>query len=403
MVKTAKRGTIAHEAASTGPGESKPFDVRSKRVQGLLLRVQPSGLRTFYVAIGRGKRLKLGPAGLMTLRQAEERAKALLLDPGSATAPRKGASLLEYIDEHYADHALAKLKNGAQSLGRVKATWEPLLQKRIDSITATDIDRLRNKRLLAGKAPGTVNRDVAALSSVFAHWVARTPGAVHPLADLDALKVADDERVRYLTTAESKRLRAALAARDANGHKRRASANEWRTERGYQPMPERSGYFDHMTPMTLLSLNVGVRQGELFSLEWESVDLARRTLTVLASHSKGNATRHIPLNDEAMAVLQAIKPKVAAGLVFPSPITGKRFNNVKKAWAEITAAAKLPDLRWHDLRHTFASQLVMSGASLFVVQKLLGHSTPKMTMRYAKLAPDQLADAVALLSPRRAA
>jgi integrase len=162
-------------------------------------------------------------------------------------------------------------------------------------------------------------------------------------------------------------------------------------------MPEINGYCDHITPMVLLSLNTGMRQGELFSLAWESVDLSIKTLTVLASHSKGNNTRVIPLNVEAHAVLTTIKPETAKGLVFKSPVTGGRFNNVKKAWAEITKAAGVPDLRWHDLRHDFASQLVMKGAPLFTVQKLMGHANSRMTQRYAKLAPSTLADAVGLL------
>ena len=149
--------------------------------------------------------------------------------------------------------------------------------------------------------------------------------------------------------------------------------------------------------MVLLALNTGMRQGELFSLAWESVDLTRKTVTVLASHSKGNTTRTIPLNPEALAVLTTIKPNPARGLVFKSPVTGGRFNNVKKAWALIVEAAGLPDLRWHDLRHDFASQLVMKGAPLFTVQKLLGHANSRMTQRYAKLAPNTLADAVNLL------
>ena len=73
------------------------------------------------------------------------------------------------------------------------------------------------------------------------------------------------------------------------------------------------------------------------------------------------------------------------------------MHNNKKAWAEVTKTAKLPGLRWHDLRHDFASQLVMRGAPLFTVQKLLGHANPRMTQRYAKLAPGALADAVNLL------
>lgn len=388
--------TIAQAAAGNDAPE-KPYEVRSPRVLGLLLRVQPSGVRTYYVQVARGKRIKVGRASQLTLKQAEEKAKKILLDPSSATKiKRDGQTLAEYIEDEYKDFAEANLKNGKRSVARVKAVWKPLLTKGTAEITAADVDKLRTKRRLAGAAPATINRDVAALSGVFSHWVTNHKGT-HPLAGLEQLAVADDETIRYLTPEESARLRKALADRDAEAAKQRASANEWRKARGYELLPDITGNSDHMTPMVLLSLNTGVRQGELFSLAWESVDLERRTITILASHSKGNATRVIPLNAEAHAVLAAIQPKPARGLVFKSPVTGKRFDNVKKAWAEITKAAGLPDLRWHDLRHDFASQLVMKGVPLFTVQKLLGHKNARMTQRYAKLAPSTLADAVNLL------
>ena len=397
MSAPALRSTIAKAAAAKDTPE-KPYEVRADKPMGLLLRVQPSGARTYYVQLGRGRRVRIGPAGTYTLKHAQERASRILLNPESATKKTgTSATLLEYIADHYNDHALAKLKNGAKSVARVKAIWRPLLNRRLAEITATDVDKLRIKRILADAAPATVNRDVAALSGVLAHWAASNKGAAHPLSGLAALEVADDETVRYLSPDESKQLRQVLASRDMQAAAHRASANAWRTERGYELRPEVTGYCDHITPMVLLSLNTGIRQGELFSLAWESIDLNRKTLTVLASHSKGNTTRTLPLNAEALALLQAIRPAHAAGLVFKSPVTGGRFNNVKKAWADVTKAAKLPGLRWHDLRHDFASQLVMRGVPLFTVQKLLGHANSRMTQRYAKLAPGALADAVNLL------
>ena len=400
MTEQATRASIARAAVSTDK-PTKPYEVRADRPVGLLLRVQPSGKRVYYVQVERGRRVKIGPAGTWTLERARKRATEILLDPESFARKRtSGATLAEYLADAYEDHARAKLKNGATSVARVKSIWKPLLGKRMTDITATDVDKLRNKRLLSGVAPATVNRDVAALSGIFTHWVEHAGGQRHPLAGLEALEVPDDETIRYLTTDESKRLRQTLADRDREAAAARHRANEWRTERGREPMPEITGYADHITPMVILSMNTGLRQGELFGLAWEQVDLTLRTLTVLASHAKGNATRTVPLNDEALAVLTGIKPADAAGLVFKSPVTGARFNNVKKAWAEVTKAAKLPDLRWHDLRHDFASQLVMRGVPLYTVQKLLGHANSRMTQRYAKLAPGALADAVALLEGR---
>lgn len=393
------RSTIARAAQARDKPE-KPYEVRAERPLGLLLRVQPSGQRTFYVQVGRGQRIKLGRADVLTLKEAETRAKAALLDPASAgTAPRSGVTLEAYIDEHYAQDAKASTKTGAATVDRVKAQWPTLLDRRMTDISATDVEKLRSKRAEEGTAPATINRDVFALSSVFTHWAKRTRGAVHPFSKkLTPLRVANDETIRYLTPAEAQRLRKALVDRDARIARERESANVWRAERARKLMPTISGYGDHLTPMVLLSLNTGIRQGELFSLDWRQVDLKLKTLTVLASHAKGGTTRTVPLNTEALQVLKSIKPERASGLVFKSPVTGEQFDNVRKAWAEVTRAAKLPDLRWHDMRHDFASQLVMKGVALFTVQKLLGHASPAMTQRYAKLAPGALADAVAVLA-----
>ncbi len=397
-IVSAGRSTIAKTAQATDTPD-KAYEVRSDKTPGLLLRVEPSGNRTFYVQVARGKRVRIGKAGTFTLRQAEERAKEILINPDAALRKKTDALTLgEYITQHYTDHALAKLKNGQKSLDRVNAVWVKLLNKRISEISASEIDKFRNKRINEDKVkPATVNRDISALSGVLRHWVKNNKGAVHPLSDMEPLEVADDEIIRYLSPDESKRLRKALADRDAQAAKERASANKWRADRGRELMPEIKGYSDHVTPMVLVSLNTGIRQGELFAMKWESVNLEHKTLSVLASHSKGNKTRTIPLNAEVCTVFEAIRPKDAKGLVFVSPITDGEFDNVKKAWAEVVKEAGITDFRWHDLRHDFASQLVMKGASLYTVQKLLGHSNPKTTQRYARLAPHTLADAVGLL------
>ena len=379
---------------------AKPYEVWADTPKGLLLRVQPSGVRTYYVQLGRGKRCKVGRAGTYTLGQAEEIAKKLLLDPIAATTKVRTtntATLSKYITEHYLSYAVARLKNGEQSAARVTAKWGALLHLQIADIRIAAVEAIRDQRLNDGIAASTVNRDVAALSGVLSHW-ARSNGAKNPLHGLKALPVAEDEAIRYLSPEESARLRQALQSRDANQRVARSSANAWREDRGYATKPAILGYCDHLTPMVLLSLNTGLRQGELFSLTWSAVDMNTRTLSVLASNSKGNRTRTIPLNDEAHDILRAIRPNDANGLVFASPVTGGRLNNVKKAWAGITEAAGIPDLRWHDLRHDFASQLVMLGVSLYVVQELLGNTKAKMTQLYARLAPSTLATAVSRLA-----
>jgi integrase len=107
----------------------------------------------------------------------------------------------------------------------------------------------------------------------------------------------------------------------------------------------------------------------------------------------------VPLNPTALEVLQGRHDDDSQpdDFVFPNPSTNERLTTVKKSWAVLVGRAKLADFRFHDLRHDFASRLVMAGTDLNVVRELLGHASLEMTLRYAHLAPEHKADAVAKL------
>ncbi|MGO9390658.1 tyrosine-type recombinase/integrase, partial [Rhodoblastus sp.] len=116
------------------------------------------------------------------------------------------------------------------------------------------------------------------------------------------------------------------------------------------------------------------------------MDWTRRAL--LVSVSKSGKPRTIALNTAAMAVLKSIPRHPACPFIFPTRLIGVFY-----PWDRIRRRAGLGDVRLHDLRHSFASLLVNQGVSLYVVQGLLGHATPRMTQRYAHLAPQTLLDA----------
>ena len=163
------------------------------------------------------------------------------------------------------------------------------------------------------------------------------------------------------------------------------------------------GFTDYLMPMVLVALNTGMRRGELFSLDWQSVNLERAMVTVTAGNAKSRKARHIPLNAESHDVLTRWgKQHGRKGLVFPSP-EGGRLTNINKSWDGIVTDAELSDFRFHDLRHDFASKLVMAGVDLNTVRELLGHADIAMTLRYAHLAPDKLADAVARIGLQKPA
>jgi len=188
--------------------------------------------------------------------------------------------------------------------------------------------------------------------------------------------------------------------RDINIINERASCNEWRSGRGYELLSDLIGckYADHITPIVLLGLNTGLRKGELFDLDWSDVNLKTKTLTVQGKTSKSGETRYIPLNIDALNILKQWRGQCKNnGYVFPAK-DGKRLGTIQVPWENVIKDSEIKNFRFHDLRHSFASKLVMKGAPLNTVRELLGHGDLKTTLRYAHLASDHKADAVALLN-----
>jgi len=196
-----------------------------------------------------------------------------------------------------------------------------------------------------------------------------------------------------LSVDEENRLRAALAARDARGIAARRSANQWRAARGYELLPDLPFFADHLTPAVLLSMNTGLRRGELLALHWTDIDQDQAVLTITAANAKAGQTRHLPLNAEALGTFQKWqKQQPTADRVFPID------TSFKSAWLSLLKQAKIVSrFRWHDLRHHFASRLAQAGVPLNTIRELLGHGSIAMTLRYAHLAPDQRMEAVAKL------
>jgi integrase len=151
-------------------------------------------------------------------------------------------------------------------------------------------------------------------------------------------------------------------------------------------------------PIVLVALNTGMRRGEIIQLIWNNVSFDNNNITVSAETAKSSKMRKISMNKETLRVLDNWRKQSSrSGLVFPNPANGKPLVEIKSMWVNILKDAEINNFRFHDLRHTFASKLVMKGATLYTVQTLLGHSTQEMTMRYAHLSPESTAQAVALL------
>jgi len=137
----------------------------------------------------------------------------------------------------------------------------------------------------------------------------------------------------------------------------------------------------------VVALNTGLRRSELLGLTWERVDLSRGVIRLEVT--KSGKRREVPLNAESYAALVSFNQRESARVF--------KNQSLRKAYENAVSNAKLDDVNFHTLRHTFASWAVMRGVSLKELQELLGHSSLAMTMRYAHLAPERLRSAVTRL------
>lgn len=249
--------------------------------------------------------------------------------------------------------------------------WEEYFEGRTArSVTASDIERARaelaktkaksnnNRKPEGGRAIATVNRYLAVLKATFSLAIRNGKAQTNPVRGIRFEK-ENNARVRFLTPDEEARLFSVLPA--------------------------------ECKPIVALALHTGLRKMELFRLAWKDVNLTQRFLRV--SESKSGESRTVPLNDVALEILRRLPRQIGNPYVFPGKEKSHR-TDLPHGWEQFLAQAGIADFHWHDLRHTFASRLVMAGCDLYAVMKLMGHHDLKMTERYAHLSPGYLAHAV---------
>ncbi|KIU54452.1 integrase [Pseudomonas putida] len=387
--------------------QEKPYRIHDTAQPGLSIRVLPSGHASYMVSWGRNQAATLGRVGMMTLDQARTEAARWLAEAHQHGAPliatknkRRSAHTLEsYLSESYYPWLETHHKAHQKTRHAIEYSFDTLMGKALTELTQRDLEAMRVKWLAAGLKDATANRKLAALRGALSKAVEWGILEQHPMAKLKPMRLDTRGRVRFLSGEEEKRLRQSLDDREERIRAERDSANKWRRERKKEELPDlrERTFADHLKPMAIISLNTGLRRGELFNLTWADIDTRQKTLTVVGEGAKSDQTRHIPLNKEALQTIKDWKSQSKGlSLIFPSQ-TGGPMDNVKKSWDAVLKAAEVSSFRWHDLRHTFASKLAMKGVPLNTIRDLLGHADLKMTLRYAHLAPDSKAAAVELI------
>lgn len=235
--------------------------------------------------------------------------------------------------------------------------------KRLHEITTWLIDKYKSERIRE-VSPSTLNRELSVLSSMFSRAIKWEVLKDHPMKGGKVQKLREEsQKERILEEEEEEALL--------------ANSSGW------------------LKDMIMHALDSGMRLSELTHLKWEDVDLTHQFLTV--RNTKSGKDRKIPLTTRVITVLRKrMDTKEDSGYVFPHG-QGNQLWRVRSAFVRLLKRTNLNGLRFHDLRHTFATRLVTGGADLSTVQKLLGHQDIRMTQRYSHPSSEDMKKAISVL------
>jgi integrase len=342
-------------------------------VPGFGARVTANGARSYILRYttraGRERTCTIGDAATWRTTDARDKARALRReiedggDPlGELEDERAAPTMPDLIERFRAEH-LPKKRPGTtrdyEYLLRLHIEPHFGVHTKVADVRFEDVDALHRK-ITKGGSTYAANRCIAVLSKMFSLAIRWRMRESNPAKGIERNK--EYHRRRYLSGDELVRLTKALAK-----HRDRQAADAIR--------------------MLLLT---GARRGEVLGMRWD--DVADGVWSKPASSTKQKEAHEVPLSAPALQLLSDIRKRQRprAPFVFPSIGASSHRVELKKAWAQITKAASIEGLRIHDLRHSYASQLISGGASLALVGALLGHSNPLTTSRYAHLHHDPL-------------
>lgn len=371
-------------------------------LKGFGLKVTTAGRKVYvfqYREAGMGrrgttKRFRIGEHGHVTADQAREQATklrakvALGADPATQRRQKREApTLAELGADFLADVDAHRKPTTAREYRRLwdKHVAPALGTHKVESVAVTDVRRLHRS---LKDTPYVANRVLALVGSAFSFAESEGVRAKHSNPAHDVTPFPERARETYLTPEQLGRLGEVLREAET---------------KGLAPAPKRrrtrvtATTLKHFTPHVLTPANpylvaavrllvlTGCREKEILHLRWDQVDVTRGFLR-FADTKTGKSER--PLPAAALELLTALPREDGSPWVLPGRVTGEPLQDVSRFWDAVRHALGMPELRLHDLRHTFASVSALGGKSLLVIGKLLGHKNARTTARYAHLSDD---------------
>ncbi len=384
---------------------------------GFGCRVRPSGSKSFIVQYDFGgrrgvtRKVTIGAYGKpWTVDDARKKASAILADAkrgidvaGEKSKRRAEMTVAELCDEYLVEGCESKKATTlATDRGRIERHIKKLLGKhRISDVTKVDIAKFmkavadgktavdvrtgKHGRAIVTGGKGAATRTVRLLGGIFSYAVER--GYIETNPRVGVKVYADGKGERFLSADELQQLGVALREAETVGLPWQFNEGANAKHRPIKSGNAREVVSPYAVAAIRLLLLTGCRAGEILNLRWQDIDFERGFLNLPDSKT---GAKPVLLGAPALKILSEL-PRVKGN---PYVIVGERADkprsDLKRPWKRITAHAGLPDLRLHDLRHSYASIGAASGMGLGIVGKLLGHASPATTARYSHFADDPL-------------
>ncbi|MEE9441241.1 MAG: site-specific integrase [candidate division Zixibacteria bacterium] len=301
-----------------------------------------------YYVQGRRRREAIGPNKKMAQSVLAKR-KTQVAEKRFLDIKKRPELLFDVLCDQYMEYAKANKRSWERDHRSIRVLKRWFLDKKLFEITPLSIEKFKNTRNTEVSG-ASVNRELACLKHMFTKAIEWDMAAVNPVKQVKMFR-ENPGRIRYLSNEEIERLIPACN--------------------------------DTIRPIVIVALHTGMRKQEILSLKWESLDIDRKIIYVCGT--KSGYDRQIPMSEPVLFAIKSMPKR--SEYIFTRP-NGEQINDIRTAYANAIKKGNIEDFTFHDLRHTFASHLVMNGTDLLTVKELLGHQTIEMTLRYSHLSPD---------------